>query len=91
MELAWILDRAYGFSRSRIATVFAEFAASKEIHLEAADDVIRATDGYRRGVAHFTDQMIAAAAKRSSADVPYTFDRQGDQLQAMAILPAAHP
>ena len=91
VELAWILDRAYGFSHNRIANVFEELAASKEIHLEAADDVIRAADGYRRGSADFTDQMIAAAAKRSSTDVLYTFDRQDDQLRAMAILPAAHP
>ena len=91
VELAWILDRTYGFSPNRIATVFEELAASKEIHLEAADDVIRAADGYRRGGADFTDQMIAAAAKRTSADALYTFDRQDDQLRAMAILSPAHP
>ena len=81
----------YGFSRNRIANVFEELAASKEIHLEAADDVIRAADGYRRGSADFTNQMITAAAKRSSADVFYTFDRQDGQLRAMDILPTAHP
>ena len=91
VELAWILDRAYGFSRNRIATVFEELAATKEIHLEAADDVIRAADGYGRGGADFSDRMIAAAAKRSSADVLYAFDRQDDQLRATDILPVARP
>ncbi|MYG28476.1 MAG: type II toxin-antitoxin system VapC family toxin [Boseongicola sp. SB0677_bin_26] len=89
VELARILDRAYGFSPNRIATVFEELAATSEIHLEAADDTIRAADSCRRGGPDFAEQMIAAAAKRSSADFLYTLDRQDGQLRATALLPAA--
>ena len=88
VELARILDRAYGFSRNRIATVFEELAATKEIQLEAADDMIRAADSYRRGGTGFAEQMITAAAKRSSADTLYTLDRQDGQLRATALSPA---
>ena len=90
VELASILDRAYGFSRNRIATVFEELAATKEIHLEVADDVLRAADSYRRGGPDFADLMKAAAAKRASACALYTFDRQNDQLRPTPILPVAH-
>ena len=89
VELARILDRAYGFSRNRIATVIDELAATKEIHLEAADDTIRAADGYRRGGPDFAEQMIAAAGKRSGADTLYTLGRQDGQLRATALSPAA--
>lgn len=89
VELARILDRAYGFSPNRIATVFEELAATSEIHLEAADDTVRAAVSYRRGGPDFAEQMIAAAAKRSSAAILYTLDRQDGQLRATALLSAA--
>ena len=89
VELSWVLDRAYGFSRDRIATVFEELVASEELHFEAADDVIRAADGYRRGGAGFSDQMIAAAARRSGAGTLYTFDRQAGQLRGAMLLAEA--
>ena len=88
VERARILDRPYGFSRNRIATVFEELAATKEILLEAADDTIRAADGCRRGSPDVAEQMIMAA-KRPSADTLYTLDRQDGQLRATALSPAA--
>ena len=89
VELARILDRPYGFSRNRIATVFKELAATEELHLEATYDTIRAADGYRRGGPDFAEQMIAAAARRSNADTLRTLDRQDGQLRATALSSAA--
>ena len=86
VELAWVLDRAYGFPRHRIATVFEELVATEELRFETADDVIRAADAYRRGGAELSDQMIAAAARRSGADVLYTFDRRAAQLHGAVLL-----
>ena len=86
VELAWVLDRAYGFSRHRIATVFEELVATEELRIETADDVIRAADAYRRGGAELSDQMIAAAARRSGADTLYTFDRRAAQLPGAVLL-----
>ena len=86
VELAWVLDRAYGFSRHRIATVFEELVATEELRIETADDVIRAADAYRRGGAELSDRMIAAAARRSGADVLYTFDRRAAQLHGAVLL-----
>ena len=89
MELARTLDRVYGFSRNRFATGFEELAAIKAIHLEAADDTIRAADGHRRGGPDFAEQMIVVAAKRSGADTLYTLGRQDSQLRGTALSPAA--
>ena len=86
VELSWVLDRAYGFSRDRIATILEELVTSEELRFEAADDVIRAANGYRRGGAGFSDRMIAAAARRYDTDALYTFDRRMAQLPGAALL-----
>lgn len=86
LELSWVLKRAYGFSRGQVADVFAELVASEELYVETADDVVRAAEGYRRGGAEFSDQMIAAAARRSGSDGFYTFDRQAAQLDGAVLM-----
>ena len=88
VELVWILDRVYGFSRNLIATGFEKLAENKEIHMETADDMVRAADGYRRGNLDFAEQMIAAA-KRSRADTLFTFDRQDGQFRSTSLSSAA--
>lgn len=85
-ELSWVLDKAYGFSRDGIATVLEELVATAELHVEAAEDVIRAADGYRSGGAEFSDRMIAAAANRSGNGVLYTFDKQAAKLAGAILL-----
>ena len=72
------------------ATLLEEPPAARAIHLDAVDDLIPAAYDYRRVGADFPDRLIAAAAKRSSADALPTPDPQDDQLRAMAILSAAH-
>ncbi len=91
VELAWVLDRAYGFSRNHIATVLEELVASEELHFEAADDVIRAAYAYRNGGAGFSDQMISAAARRAGATVLYTFDRQAARIPGAVLLGKENP
>ena len=40
VELVWVLERAYGFSRERIATVLESLAATAELEVEAVDDAM---------------------------------------------------
>lgn len=87
VELVWVLERAYGFSRDRIATVLESLAATAELEIEAVDDVVRAASRYRQGGAGFSDLMIAAAARRRGARTLYTFDRQAARLEGAALLP----
>ena len=63
VELVWVLERAYGFSRDRIASVLEGLYTIRVLQIEAADDVVRAAYEYRRGGAEFADRMIAAAAR----------------------------
>ena len=86
VEMSWVLERIYGFSRDQIASVFEELIATVELDVEVAGDVIRAAEGYRRGGAEFSDRMIAAAAVRNGKIPLYTFDRQAAQLADAVLL-----
>ena len=86
VELAWVLKRAYGYSRDQIATVLEELVATEGLVIEAADDVARAAFRYRTGSAGFSDLMILAAAERSGAHPLYTFDQKAARLEGVALL-----
>ena len=42
VELVWVLERAYGFPRDRIAPILEELVATEGLVIEEADDVARA-------------------------------------------------
>ena len=86
IELAWVLERVYGFSRDRISTVLEELVVSEELEFEAVDDVARAAGSYRQDGPDFSDLMIAAAAKRSGARPLYTFDRRAARLEGAKLV-----
>ena len=85
VELVWVLERAYRFSRDQIATVLEELVATEGLLIEAADDVARAASRYRHGDVGFSDLMILAAG-RSRAHPLYTFDRKAAGLEGVALL-----
>ena len=86
VELVWVLERSYRFSRERIAAVLEELIATEELEIEAADDVARAAFHYRRGGPGFSDLMITAAANRRGASPLYTFDRQVAQMEGVELV-----
>jgi predicted nucleic-acid-binding protein len=86
VELAWVLERAYGYSRTQIATVLEQLVVTESLIIEAADDVARAAFRYRPDSVGFADLMILAAAERSGARPLYTFDQKAAQLEGVALL-----
>ncbi len=86
VELSWVLERAYGYSRARIATILEELVTTDGLVVEAADDVARAAFRYRAGGSGFSDLMILAAAKRSGAHPLYTFDQKAARLEGVSLL-----
>ena len=75
VELVWVLERAYGFSRDEIDRLLLEMHMTDEIVLETADQVLWSAVHYRTGAADFADLMIAAASLRADASL-YTFDQR---------------
>ncbi len=86
VELVWVLERAYGVSRERIATILQQLVATRNLVVEASDDVARAAFRYRTGGPGFSDLMILAAADRSGARPPYTFDRKAARTEGVELL-----
>ena len=86
VELVWVLERAYGYSRDRIAAILEELVATEGLVVEAAQDVAQAAVRYRSEAAGFSDLMVLAAAKRTGALPLYTFDRKAARLDAVELL-----
>ena len=86
VELVWVLERSYGYSRDRIALILEELAASEDLIVEVADEVTWAAFLYRRGEAGFSDLMIMAASKRAGARSLYTLDRKLSRLDGVSLL-----
>lgn len=86
VELVWVLERSYGFSRDAISTALLDMLSREGIVLETSDDVARAALGYRRGEAGFSDLMIAAASRREGALPLYTFDQRAARLDGVRLL-----
>ncbi len=91
VELVWVLERAYGFSRDQIATTLEELVATEGLVIEEADDVARAAFRYRIGGAGFSDMMIVFTAERAGALPVYTFDQKAARLEGAALLENGTP
>lgn len=86
VELVWVLERAYGFSRADVAGALEGLLSATEIEVEQADDTGRAVFQYRDGGFGFADLMIAAAARRADAIPLVTFDRKAAQIPGVELL-----
>ena len=86
LELVWVLERAYGFSREQIANVLEHLVSTDVLVIEAGADVARAAFSYVTGSAGFSDLMILAAAERSNALPLHTFDRKAARLEGVTLI-----
>jgi predicted nucleic-acid-binding protein len=86
IELVWVLERAYGYGRAKIAGALDGLLSSTEVRIEAGDDVGSALDLYRNDGFGFADLMIAAAARRAGAAELVTFDRKAARLPGVRLL-----
>jgi predicted nucleic-acid-binding protein len=88
VELVWVLERAYGCSRSEVATAVEGLLSASELEIEVADDVGTAVFQYRDGGFGFADLTIAAAARRAETIHLVTFDRKAAKIHGVELLKA---
>lgn len=74
-ELAWVLDRAYGFPHEKVHEVFEWVMESANITVERADLVEQAIAHARTSRAGIADCIIAALAADAGAARTVTFDK----------------
>lgn len=87
VELTWVLERSYGYSRDRIATIVEDLLATESLVVETSLDIGRAAARYRVGGPDFCDLMIHLAAQRSGARPLYTFDKKATRLDEVRLPP----
>lgn len=88
VELVWVLERAYGCSRSEVASALEGLLFASELEIELADDVGTVVFQYRDGGFGFADLMIVAAMRRADAIPLVTFDRKAAQIHGVELLKA---
>ncbi len=86
VELVWVLERAYGFARGKVADALDGLLSAEELELETPEAVAVAAEGYRTGGADFADLMIAAAAQRAGCETLYTFDRRAARHEGITLV-----
>jgi predicted nucleic-acid-binding protein len=86
VELVWVLERAYRYSRNEIASALEGVLAAAELEVEASDDVGAVLHAYRDQGFGFADLMIAAAGRRVGAESLVTFDRKAARLPGVELL-----
>lgn len=88
IELVWVLERAYGYTRSDIAAALEGLLSAIELVIEADDNVGQAVERYRLEGFGFADLIIAAAARRAGSRELVTFDRKAARLPDVRLLSA---
>lgn len=86
VEVAWVLERSYSFSRARVAEAVMELTASDSLIVENSDDVAAAAHRYRQGGVGFSDLMILTAAERMAATPLHTFDLRLARMQGAVLV-----
>lgn len=86
VELVWVLERSYGFSRSKIAGALVGLLAAIELIIEEADSVgaiLHLYDGKGFG---FSELMIRQASRRSGSQHLATFDKKAALLDDVVLV-----
>ena len=89
LEVGWVLERAYRFTRAQIAEVLLDLTASDSLVVEHSDDVAAAAYRYRQGGVGFSDLLVIAAAERAGAVPLYTFDRRLARMDGAFLVKSA--
>ena len=89
LEVAWVLERSYGFTRSQVAEALMDLTASDTLVVENSDDVAAAAYRFRQSGVGFSDLMILRAAERANSTPLQTFDQRFARMQGVSLVETA--
>jgi predicted nucleic-acid-binding protein len=75
-ELAWVLDRGYGYDRAQIGQVIQGILSVSELEVEGRDLAWAALRQFESHRADFADHVIGLVARQGGAATTVTFDRR---------------
>ena len=90
IELVWVLERAYKYSREEIAEALLSIVTASQLSVENAQDIASVINLYRKEGYDFADLMIRQAAQRTENRVLKTFDQKLARLDGVELLGTTH-
>ncbi len=74
VELVWVLTACYALSNAQAAQALDVLLQARQIVVDRADQVLRATRLFARGKADFADCLIERCAAAAGCERTFTFD-----------------
>ena len=90
IELVWVLERAYKYSREDIAEALLSIVTASQLSVENAQDIASVVNLYRDEGYDFADLMIRQAAQRTENRILKTFDQKLARLDGVELLGTTH-
>lgn len=90
IELVWVLERAYKYSREEIAEALLSIVTASQLSVENAQDIASVVNPYRKEGYDFADLMIRQAAQRTENRILKTFDQKLAKLDGVELLGTTH-
>jgi predicted nucleic-acid-binding protein len=86
VELVWVLQFSYRFTKDEIAQVIDKLLRSKELVVERAEIVAQALRKFQAGRADFADYVIERCASAAGCDHTFTFDQRAAGVSGMRLI-----
>ena len=90
IELVWVLERSYKYSRKEIAEALLSIVTASQFSVENAQDIASVVNLYRKEGYDFADLMIRQAAQRTENRILKTFDQKLARLDGVELLGTTH-
>lgn len=84
-EMAWVLERAYGFSASAIAGAVEGLLQMAVLSIESEPEVFTAMIALKEGRGSFADALIGALGAKAGCTQTLTFDKGALRLGSFAL------
>ena len=86
VELVWVLERSYKYSRSEIVGTLEGLLSARELFIEETRDIGTILQLYQHDGYGFSDLMIRQASLRVGAEKLMTFDQKAANLEGVELL-----
>ena len=85
VEMAWVLERAYGVADADIATAIERILQAAELIVQSEQEVFTAMIALKEGRGSFADALIAVIGQRAGCEFTVTFDGKALRLPGFAL------
>lgn len=85
-EIVWVLAECYQADRARIDAVIEGLLTSRQLLVEAAEEVWKALGDWRESAADFSDALIGRLVTLHGGEQTVTFDRSAAKLPGFRLL-----